>query len=103
MRRPRMSTGAWIFASVIAAAVIAPTAVYAAATSTVAIGNTANSNTATVTTQHQLLSTIVGPKQVVHFEGGTGTSGCFPVYTPPAGKAIVVTSVAYDLGSAVTG
>ena len=97
MRRPHMSTGAWIFASVIAASVIAPTAVYAAATSTVAIGNTANSTTASVTTQHQLLTAAIAPNNVVHAFATTGNFGCATAYTPPAGKAIVVASVTYDM------
>jgi hypothetical protein len=98
-----MSTGAWIFTSVVTAAVIAPTAVYAAATSTVAIGNTGNSATATVTTQHQLLTAVVAPRDVVHGSGYAGPGQTVAVYTPPAGKAVVVTSVTYDLYSGMAG
>ncbi|MGB9376851.1 MAG: hypothetical protein WCB04_04975, partial [Mycobacteriales bacterium] len=96
MRRPHMSAGAWIFTGLVSAAIIAPTAVYAAAASTVAIGNTGNSVTATVTPNHQLLTTTTAPKDVVEARGSSGT-GCGTLYVPPAGKAIVVTSVTYDL------
>ncbi len=102
MRRPRMSTGAWIFTTAVTVAVIAPTAVYAAATSMVAIGDTTSTRTVSVTTQHQLLTTPIAPRQVVHFGGGAVTS-CTTVYTPPAGKAVVVTSLTYEIGSGTAG
>lgn len=98
MKRPRMSTGAWIFAGLVSAAVIAPATVYAATTSRVAIGTTNNSNTANVTSQHQLLTTIVAPQQVIHIDASSNSGTCQTVYTPPAGKGIDVTSVTYDLG-----
>jgi hypothetical protein len=103
MRRPHMSTGAWIFASVVAASVIAPTVVYAAATSTVAIGTTANSSTANVTTQHQLLTATVAPRDVVRFDGAVAGTVCQPLYTPPAGKAVVLTSVTFDVATGTAG
>lgn len=104
MRLPHLSTGAWIFASVIAAGILTPTAVYAAASSTVAVGNTGNGVTAFVTSDHQLLTTPISPKDVIHrFVGATGGVHCTPVYTPPAGKAVVVTSISYDLGSGTAG
>ncbi len=96
MRGPHMSTGAWIFTGLVTAAIVAPTAVYAAASSTVAIGNTTNAATATVTANHQLLTTTVAPKDVVNTVG-FASEGCDAVYTPPAGKAIVLTSVTYDM------
>ncbi|MDX6296629.1 MAG: hypothetical protein QOI51_486 [Nocardioidaceae bacterium] len=96
MRRPHLSTGAWIFASVIAASVIAPTAVYAAVNSTVAIGDSRTGATVNVTSDHQLLTTTVGPKSVVT-GWGQGSGSCGVVYSPPAGKAVVVTSVTYDM------
>jgi hypothetical protein len=95
MRRPHMSTGAWIFASAIAASVIAPTAVYAAATSTVAIGNTGNSTTASVTASHQLLTTTIAAKNVVEATGSASGS-CSELYSPPAGKGVVITSLTYE-------
>lgn len=103
MRRPHLSTGAWIFASVIAAAIVAPTAVYAAASSTVAIGNAHGTLTATVTANHQLLTTTVLTKDIVHTHGSTDDGVCTTVYTPPAGDAIVVTSVTYHMYSNTTG
>jgi hypothetical protein len=100
MRRLHLSTGAWIFASVVAAAaIIAPTA-YAAVSSTVAIGNTGNSLTATVTASHQLLTTTTMPKNVVYSNGYATNNNCDGIYHPPPGKAVVVTSVTYDLYSA---
>jgi hypothetical protein len=96
MRGLHMSTGAWIFTGLVTAAVVAPTAVYAAATSTVAIGNANGAATATVTGNHQLLTTTVAPKDVVHAVGSASNS-CAAVYVPPAGKAIVLTSVTYDM------
>ncbi|MDT4942449.1 MAG: hypothetical protein QOJ34_2538 [Pseudonocardiales bacterium] len=96
MRDLHMSTGAWIFTGLVTAAIVAPTAVYAAASSTVAIGNTGNGFTATVTNNHQLLTTTVAPNNVVRAYGAS-LNNCSAVYTPPAGKAIVVTSVTYDM------
>jgi hypothetical protein len=99
-----MSTGAWVFTGLVAAAVIAPVAVYSAATSTVAIGTTSNSTTANITGSHQLLTTTVAPNSVIHlFASATGGGQCTPYYTPPAGKAIMVTSVTYDLGNGTAG
>jgi hypothetical protein len=104
MRRPHLSTGAWIFLSVVTAAIVAPVGVYAAATSTVSIGNTNNANTATVTPTNQLQTTMIAPKSVVRFEGAVATGGnCSSIYTPPTGKAFVVTQITYDLGTGTTG
>ncbi len=103
MRPPRMSTGAWIFTTAVTVAVSAPTAVYAAASSVVAIGDTTSTRTASVTTQHQLLTTPIAPRQVIHGSGGYAYNSCLSVYTPPAGKAVVVTSVTYDIGSGTAG
>jgi hypothetical protein len=103
MRRPHLSTGAWIFAGIVTAAVIAPVGVYAAATSTTAIGNTTNSNTATVTSQHQLLTTPIAPKQVVHVFEAVSGGACTVLYTPPAGKAVLITAVTWDVGSGTQG
>jgi hypothetical protein len=103
MRRPQLSTGAWLFCGIVAAALIAPAGVYAAVNSRVAIGNPANAVTATVTNQHQLMTTTVAPNQVIRAVAVSQHVGCKPVYTPPAHKAIVVTAVIYDFGSGVQG
>jgi hypothetical protein len=98
-----MSTGAWIFTGLVTAAVVAPTAVYAAASSTVAIGNPNNTTTATVTTQHQLLTTTIAPRDVIRTSGAVAGTTCEALYTPPAGKAIVLTSVTFDVGTGTAG
>ncbi len=98
-----MSTGAWIFTSVVAASVIAPTAVYAAVTSTVAIGNAAGNTTVAVTAQRQLLTATVAPGAVLRISGAVAGTQCAPLYTPPAGKAVVVTSVTFDVGTGTAG
>ncbi|MBV9871760.1 MAG: hypothetical protein JO214_14160 [Frankiaceae bacterium] len=103
MRRPHMSTGAWIFASVVAAAIIAPAGVYAAASQTVAIGNAANSATATVNSIGQLQTNPTGPKNIVHFSGTVFSGACGPLYQPPAGKGIVLTEVSVDIGTGAPG
>ncbi|MFL6237907.1 MAG: hypothetical protein ACJ735_00245 [Actinomycetes bacterium] len=103
MRRPQMSTGAWIFTGLVTAAIVAPTAVYAAASSTVAIGNTSGTTTATVTPQHQLLTTTIAPRDVIRTSGAVGGTVCQPVYIPPAGKAVVLTSVTFDVGTGTAG
>src|SRR5262249_23508614 len=97
--RFHMSTGAWIFTGLITAAVIAPTAAHAAATSTVAIGTHTSNTTANITANRQLLTTTVNPKDVVsRVRGyGPGDNHCESLYTPPTGKAIVVTEARYDL------
>src|SRR4051812_28442421 len=77
-------------------AVIASTGLYAAATSVVSIGNTTGNATAVVTGSHQLQTALTAPNNVVHAVA-TVSSGCLTVYTPPAGKAIVVTQVTYNL------
>jgi hypothetical protein len=97
-----MSTGAWIFSGLICAAVIAPVTVYAASVSKVTIGTTTNSHTASVTALGQLLTAPISPTRVVRISGGS-LSGCKTVYTPPAHKAIVVTSVDYTFGSGTSG
>lgn len=101
MRRPRMSTGAWIFAGLVSAAVIAPATVYAATITKVALVGS-DGTTAGVTPQHQLLTVPIGPSKVVHAVKVVH-SGCTVVYSPPAGKAIVVTSVVYNFGSGTQG
>lgn len=104
MRRPRMSTGAWIFTGIICAAVIAPAGVYAASlTKTILVGP-GGTGTSKITAQHQLLTTQIAPAQVVHAHTSTATNTlCKTVYKPPAHKAIVVTSVIYSYGSGTPG
>lgn len=102
MRRPRMSTGAWIFTGLVCAAVIAPATVYAATITKVALSGSNGTNVATVTAQHQLLTAAIPPSQVVRVVK-TVSTGCTSVYTPPAGKAIVVTSVVYNFGNGTDG
>jgi hypothetical protein len=98
MRRLHMSTGAWLFCGIIAAALIMPAGVYAAVSSHVAIGNVGNSTTATVTSQNQLLTTIVPPNAIVRITG-TSSGTCPVIYTPPTGKALVLlnATVSMDL------
>src|SRR5690348_4805392 len=104
MRRPHMSTGAWIFATAALVLAVGAPISYAAVTSTVAIGNTGSSTaTATVTGNHQLLTTTIASKNVVHVVGSASSDSCNLFYTPPAGKAIVVTSVTYDLFGGTSG
>jgi hypothetical protein len=102
MRLPQfhMSNGAWIFASAVAMAIIAP--VVYAATSVVVIGNANGAATALVTRTHQLQTVTTAPTNVVNAVGVTGP-GCETVYTPPSGKAIMVTQVTYDLGTGNAG
>ena len=97
-----MSNGAWIFASAVAVAIIAP-GVYAAATSVVAIGNPTGNFTAYVTQAHQLQTGLTAPNNVVQTAAAIPTGTCVIVYTPPAGKAIVVTQITYDLGTGTQG
>lgn len=103
MRRARMSTGAWIFTGLICAAIIAPASVYAASITKVLVAGPGGTNVATVTAQHQLLTAQISPSQVVRVVKLVPPGGCTTVYTPPAGKAIVVTSVVYDFGSGAAG
>jgi len=103
MRRPDMSTGAWLFCGIVTAALIAPAGVYAAVNSHVAIGNVGNSTTATVTPDHQLLATTIDPKSIVRFSGGNLSGGCQPIYIPPAGKALMITNVTFELDSGAPG
>ncbi len=103
MRRPHTSTGAWIFTCLIAAAVLAPATVYAAAITKTAITNSTGTTAATVTAQHQLLTANISPSAVVRISGGSNTAGCKSFYTPPAHKAIVVTSVVDTFGSGTNG
>jgi hypothetical protein len=98
-----MSTGAWIFTGLICAAVIAPASVYAASTSKVALANKNGSTVATITSEHQLLTAPISPSRVVRVVSVSISSGCKSVYSPPAGKAIVVTSVIYNYGSGTNG
>lgn len=101
MRRPGMSTGAWIFTGLICAAVIAPAGVYAASTTKVKL--VGPKVAASVTDQHQLLTTTIAPSHVVRAVTVSIASGCKAVYTPPKHKAIVVTSVIYNFGSGTAG
>jgi hypothetical protein len=97
-----MSTGAWVFTGLICAAVIAPASVYAASITKVALASSNGANVATVTGQHQLLTAAIAPSQVIHAEAGV-PGPCKAIYTPPAHKAIVVTSVVYTYGSGIEG
>jgi hypothetical protein len=103
MRRPNLSTGTWLFCSVVAAASITPAGVFAAVNSHVAIGNVSNATTATVDPEHQLLTTTVSPRSVVRFGGGSSTASCVTFYRPPAGMALVITSVTFDIGTGTAG
>lgn len=103
MRRPRMSTGAWIFTGLICAAVIAPASVYAASITKVALAGSSGTHVAGITTQHQLLTAPIAPSRVVRGVAVSLSSGCKTVYSPPAHKAIVVTSVIYNFGSGTAG
>jgi hypothetical protein len=98
-----MSTGAWIFTGLITAAVLAPVSVYAASITKTAIANSTGTTVASVTAQHQLLTANISPSAVVRLSGGSNTAGCKSFYTPPAHKAIVVTSVVYTFGSGTDG
>lgn len=101
MRRPRLSTGAWIFTGLICASLIAPVGVYAASLTKVALASPSGT-TAGITTQHQLLTTTIPSSRVIRISGGS-VGGCKTIYTPPQGKAIVVTSVTYTYGSGTNG
>jgi hypothetical protein len=96
-----MSTGAWIFTGLVCAAVVAPATVYAATITQVALVDKGGTG-ASITPQHQLLTIPIGPSRVVH-AAKVAHSGCTLVYSPPAGKAIVVTSVVYNFGSGTEG
>lgn len=76
--------------------------VYAAATSVVSIGNPNNNATAVVTPTHQLQTALTAPSNVVHAFVFI-PSGCSTLYTPPTGKAIMVTQITYDLGNGTQG
>jgi hypothetical protein len=102
MRRPTMSTGAWIFTGLICAAVIAPASVYAAAAAKTQLIGSTTSHIAGVTAQGQLLTVAIAPNKVVRAEAGV-PGPCKAIYVPPPGKAIVVTSVVYTYGSGVQG
>jgi hypothetical protein len=98
-----MSTGAWIFVTAALVLAVAAPVSYAAATSTVAIGNTTNGSTAFVDSERQLVTVNgVQPFQVVH-QLNLVSAGCQSIYTPPAGKALMITSVNYDIGSGASG
>jgi hypothetical protein len=103
MRRPQLSTGAWLFCGIVAAALIAPAGVYAAVNSRVAIGNVNNPSTAFVTGQRQLLSTMVAPRNIVRFERDVSGQGCSTLYTPPSGKALLLTNVTFFTGTGSAG
>ena len=105
MRQPliHMSTGAWIFATGVAVSIIASTGVYATANSIFAIGNSSGSTTAYVTPTRQLQTVTTAPTNIVRFDAGAGNGYCIAAYTPPAGKAIVVTQVTYEFGDSIQG
>jgi len=100
-----MSTGAWICLGLVAAAVIAPVSVEAVAPSTVALVQPGTGTpTSRITAQRQLLTTQVSPEMVVRaVKVVQSNSGCQAVYTPPAGKALMLTSVIYNYGSGTNG
>ena len=97
-----MSTGAWICTGLIGAAAIAPGSVYAATLTKTLIAGPGGTNVASVTGQHQLLTVPIAPAQVMHANKNVN-GPCTAVYTPPAHKAIVVTSVVYNYGSGIEG
>jgi len=101
MRRPRLSTGAWLFCAIVTAALITPAGVYAAVNSHVATGNVGNATTATVNAEHQLLTTTVDPTDIVRVFANVTGAGCHKFYTPPAGKALVLANVTFTFASGI--
>jgi hypothetical protein len=105
MRLPQFHvfTGTWIFAGAVASAIAVPMTA-GAANSTVAIGNPSGNRSAYVAPTRQLQTTIIAPNDVVHAGARVDPgSGCIVLYAPPAGKAIVVNQVTYDLNSGAEG
>jgi hypothetical protein len=66
------------------------------------VANSNGTNMASVTNQHQLLTTQIPPSDIIHAVK-VAHQDCTAIYTPPAGKAIVVTPVVYNFGSGVSG
>jgi hypothetical protein len=99
-----MSTGAWICTGLICAAVIAPASVFAAAAAKTQLIGSTTSHVGSITSQGQLLTAQTAPSHLIRAVTGTATNTpCKTVYTPPAGKAIVVTQVIYSFGSGAAG
>jgi hypothetical protein len=100
-----MSTGAWIFTGLVCAAVIVPASVYAAAVAKTQLVGSTQTHVAGVTAQGQLLTTPISPSRVVRAVTTTANANtlCQNVYTPPPGKAIVVTAAVYNFGSGTQG
>jgi hypothetical protein len=104
MHRPHLSTGAWLFCGIVTAALIAPAGVYAAVNSKVAIGNVGSSTTtATVDAEHQLLTTMVDPRRMIRLYGSFNGTACHTLYTPPRGRALMITNLTFEVGSGVAG
>ena len=67
------------------------------------IGNTTGNTTATVIPgTHQLETATTAPNNMVRTMVAISPHQCSAVYIPPAGKAIVVTEITYDLGNGST-
>lgn len=103
MHRPHLSTGAWLFCEIVVAALIAPAGVYAAVNSRVAIGNLNDDVTANVTQQHQLLTTVIAPANLLTIGGSVTTNACKVIYRPPAGKALMLMNLTISLGTGTAG
>jgi hypothetical protein len=88
-----MSRAAWIVTGVVAALVVVPT-VAVAATSVVSLKGNPSGNKADVTGAGQLLTTTANPASF--FQSGStdvSSSAYSTVATPPAGLAVVVTTI----------
>lgn len=71
-------------------ALLVPTGALSAAPSLVGIANTSGTHVASVDKAHQLAASESDPADAVVITSGVGGSSCLPVYTVPAGKALVL-------------
>ena len=94
-------TGAWIAGGLVAAAMLVPGVSYAAATLT-QIAGTNGKTIAQVSKARQLYVAPSDPSAAVTFEAGyasASSSSCLTLGTAPAGNALVITDLRYDVSA----
>ena len=95
MRRPHLSTGAWIAGGLVAAAMLAPGIAYATATITQIAGKN-GTTVAQVTPANQLQVSEIAPGSFFSkfvSSDNAGTSDCETLTTTPATKGLIVREI----------
>jgi len=87
----------WVAAAIVAAALIVPNGALSAVTTQLAtLANKSGTRTVSVTAAHQLLASDSDPTAAVNVVAtANGAGSCQPIFTVPAGEALVIKTVVF--------